>query len=214
MTDVKIIVAELAELFKKPFDNPFNVYLTNVIIGYRATILKQEYDKNGRYPIGSESSLVLPLTSVSPVECCCSEDLDCKVLRTKDKVPSAVRGNFKPDPFLYVGTSNGAVAFTYSQPHMIDNILTGGSKFLTNDVFYASYNNYIYTFNYDGGRLGVRDVFSNPLELLTLQNCDGNPCIDTVFIEEDMKRVIKQMVIEEFRSTGEAIEDQEVKINE
>lgn len=212
MTDLKILVAELAEIFKRPLDYPFSVMLTNSAIGYRATILKQEFDKNGRYPLGSEDNIILPLTRVSAIECCCSEDLDCKVSRTKDRVPSAVRGNFKPDPFLYVGESGGAKAFTYAQPHMIENILTG-SKFLKNDAFYSFYNSFIYTFNFEGSKLAVRDVFSNGQELLDAKDCDGKSCIDTIYIEDDMKRVIKKMIMEEFKPE-EKVDDEAVEINE
>lgn len=212
MTDINILVAELAEIFKRPLDYPFSLMLTNSAIGYRATILKQEYDKNGRYPLGSEDNIILPLIRVSAIECCCGEDLECQVSRTKNRVPSAVRGNFKPDPFLYVGTANGAQPFTYSQPHMIENILTG-SKFLRNDAFYSFYNSFIYTFNYEGGRLGVRDVFSNGQELLDAKDCDGKPCINTIYIEDDMKRIIKQMIMEEFKPNDKK-DNEEVAINE
>lgn len=212
MEDIKVLVAELAEVFKRPLDYPFSVMLTTSAIGYRATILKQEYDKNGRYPLGSEDSIILPLIRVSAVECCCGEDLECQVSRTKTRVPSAVRGNFKPDPFLYVGVSNGSKPFTYSQPHMIESILTG-SKFLRNDQFYSFYNGFLYTFNYEGNRVGVRDVFSNGLELLNARDCDGKPCIDTIYIEDDMKRIIKKMIMEEFKPDDKQ-DDEEVAINE
>lgn len=213
MTDINIFVAEIATLFDKQFDNPFNILLKNATIGYRATILKQEYDKNGRYPPGSEDSLVLPLKMVSPIECCCGEDMECRVNRTKDRVPSAIRGNFKPEPFLFVGTSNGSQAFTHTQPHIVQDILTH-TKFIRNDIYYAFYNDYLYTFNYEGSKLMVRDVFSNPLELMEVKNCDGKPCIDTIYIEDDMKRIIKQMLIEEFRGVNRLVEEQEAKINE
>jgi len=213
MADIQILVSELAMLFQKPFDIPFKTMLTNSAIGYRATILKQEYDKNGKYPLGSEDSLCLPLTRVNPIECCLSDGFECVVTRTKDKVPSPVRGNFKPDPFLYVGSSNMTSAFMYAQPSMVENILSG-TKFIKNEKLYSFFNDYIYVFNFEGGKLGVRDVFSNPLELLTLKSCSGQPCITSINIEDDMKRVIKQMIIEEQRSMGNIIEDQSIKINE
>lgn len=212
MTDLKILVAELAEIFKRPLDYPFSVMLTSSAIGYRATILKQEFDKNGRYPLGSEDNIILPLKRVSAIECCCADDLECQVNRTRDRVPSPVRGNFKPDPFLYVGESNGSKAFTYAQPHIIENILTG-SKFLKNDAFYSFYNGFLYTFNFEGGKLGIRDVFSNGQELIDAKDCNGKPCIDTIYIEDDMKKVIKQMIMEEFKS-DERADDEAVEINE
>lgn len=213
MTDINILVSEITLLFKKEFDNPFSVMVLNSCIGYRASLLKQEYDKNGRYPLGSEDSLVLPLIRVSPIECCCSENVDCVVARTSDKVPSPVRGNFKPEPFLYVGSTSQSTAFVYAQPNEVELIIKG-NRFTGNLPIYSFFNDYIYTFQFGDRRLGVRDVFSNPLELMKLKNCDGLPCITTINIEDDMKKTIKMMVIEEFRGAGQLEQQKEVDINE
>lgn len=117
------------------------------------------------------------------------------------------------DPFIFVGSSNLEKAFTYSQAHTIKNIIDG-SKFIKNEIYYDVINNYIYLFNFEGGKIAVRDVFSNPSELLELNDCDGKPCIDSIFIEDDMKRLIKQFILEEFRSVRQIPEQQELKINE
>jgi hypothetical protein len=213
MITLKTFAEEITTIFDKQFDFAFNETIKSSIIGYRATILKQEIDKNGRFPRGSEHSLCLPLVRVKPIECCISEDLDCYVARTKDKVPSSVRANFFSDPFLFVGTSNMEKSFTYSKASEVKYTIEA-SKFLKNNVYYDHFNDYIYTFNYEGGKLGVRDVFSNPLELLKLKNCDGKPCIEDVYIEDDMKRVIKQMILEEFRAIRNIPEEQQIRLNE
>lgn len=214
MTDINIISAELGVLLDKPFDNPFQYTLNSMLLGYRATILKQEFDKNGRYPSGTnQQTLVLPLINVSASECCCSDDCECTVRRTKDKVPMPIRGNFKPEPFLYVGNSNMGAAFTYARVNEIENILRY-SKFIRNEAYYDYYNEYIYVFNFPGNKLGVRDAFSNPSELLSLKSCSGQMCADTIMIEDDMKKVLKQMVLEEFGVVKKIIEDIDTRINE
>jgi hypothetical protein len=213
MITLQIFAEEIATIFNKQFDEGFNELLKSSIIGYRATILKQEFDKNGRFPRGSEEGLCLPLISVKPVECCVSEDLECEVRRTRDRVPSAVRTNLFADPFMFVGTSNMEKAFGYAKTDSIKYIIDS-SKFSQNNAYYDSFNGYIYVFNYEGGKLGVRDVFSNPLELLELQNCDGEPCLKEVYIDDDMKRMIKQMVLEEFRSIKNVPTEPQVRLNE
>ena len=213
MVTLKQFAEEITTLMDRQFDHAFNELIKSSIIGYRATILKQEIDKNGRFPRGSEHSLCLPLIRVKPIECCISEDLDCYVARTEDKVPSSVRANFFSDPFMFVGTSNMEKAFTYAKADTVKYTIES-SKFLQNSAFYDYFNDYIYTFNYEGGKLGVRDIFSNPLELLELKNCDGKPCINEVYIEDDMKRMIKQMILEEFRITRTVPEEQQIRLNE
>lgn len=213
MINIKQFAEEISTLLNKQFDEPFNALLESSIIGYRATILKQEFDKNGRFPRGSESAICLPLISVKPIECCISEELDCTVRRTKDKVPSAVRTNFFSDPFMFVGTANMEKAFTYGKSDTVKYTLES-SKFNKDGIYYDYFNDYIYVFNYEGGKLGVRDIFSNLLQLKELINCDGKSCLEDIYIEDDMKRAIKQMVLEEFRITRTVPEEQQVKINE
>lgn len=213
MTDVKILAEEISTLFNKQFDYPFNQMLISSIIGYRATILKQEFDKNGRFPRGSEDSLCLKLISVPATECCVSEDLECEVRRTEFQVPKPVRTNFFSDPYMFVGTANMEKAFTYSRAENV-KLLLEGTKFMKTGAYYDYFNEYIYVFNHEGGKVGVRDVFSNPLELLELRDCDGQPCKTDVGIDDDMKRVIKQMILEEFRVVRQVPEEQQIRINE
>jgi hypothetical protein len=213
MIEIKQFAEEISTLFNKQFDFAFNQLLQSSIIGYRATILKQEFDKNGRFPRGSEESLCLEITSVSATECCVSEDLECEVRRTKYKVPKPIRTNLFSDPFLFVGTSNMERAFTYQRAENVKLVLES-SKFLKDRVFYDYFNDYIYVFNYEGGKVGIRDVFSNPMELLELKDCDGNPCKTDVYIDDDMKRMIKQMVLEEFRVIRQVPDEQQIRLNE
>jgi hypothetical protein len=213
MTDVKILAEEISTLLNKQFDYAFNQMLISSIIGYRATILKQEFDKNGRFPRGSEDSLCLKLINVAATECCASEDLECEVRRTEFKVPKSIRTNFFSDPYMFVGTSNMEKAFTYSRSENV-KLLLEGTKFMKTGVYYDYFNEYIYVFNYEGGKLGVRDVFSNPLELLQLKDCDGNPCKTDVGIDDDMKRMVKQMILEEFRVVRQLPDEQQIRINE
>jgi len=213
MITLNTFAEEIATIFNKQFDFAFLELLKSSIIGYRATILKQEFDKNGRFPRGSEDSLCLPLVRVSPIECCVSEDIECEVVRTEDRVPSSIRTNIYSDPFMFVGTSNMEKAFTFSRVENVKSIIEG-TKFIKDATYYDYYNGYIYVFNYPGRKLAVRDVFSNPLELLELINCDGKPCKEEVYIDDDMKRLIKQFIIEEFRSVRQVPQQQEIKLNE
>ena len=213
MININQFAEEIATLFNRQFDIPFIEVLKSSIVGYKATILKQEFDKNGRFPRGSEYNLCLPLVRVKPTECCASEDLDCYIARTVNEVPSAVRTNTFTDPFLFVGTSNMEKAFSYARADSVKYIIDS-NKFSNDNMYYDYFNRYIYTFNYEGGKIGVRDVFSNPLELMLLKGCEGKPCIDAVYIEDDMKRLIKQFILEEYKSLKVVPEEQQIKINE
>ena len=213
MTEIKVFAEEIATIFNKQFDLPFLEVLKQSIIGYRATILKQEFDKNGRFPRGSEQKICLKLKKVKAVECCIDEVIECEVSRTIDRVPSGVRTNNMSTPFLFVGSANAEKAFTYAPSYTIKNILEG-NKFTKSDTYYDYVDGYIYIFNSATQRINVRDVFGNPLELLNLTNCEGKPCLEAVYIDDDMKRLIKQFILEEYRSVRQVPETQEIKLNE
>ncbi len=213
MITLKTFAEEITTLMNRQFDFAFNELMKSTIIGYRATILKQEIDKNGSFPRGSEDTICLPLIRVKPIECCASEDLDCYVARTASRVPSAIRANFLKEPFFFVGTSNMEKAFTYQRADVV-KFAIDAAKFTQNSVYYDYFNGYIYTFNYEGGRLGVRDMFSNPLELLELNNCDGKPCLSEIYIDDDMKRAIKQMVFDEYKVTKTIPDEQQIRLDE
>lgn len=213
MINIKVYAEEVSTLFNKQFDYAFNQLIISKAIGYRATILKQEFDKNGRFPRGSEDVLCLKLIRVKPIECCISEELECTVARTEFQVPSAIRTNFFGDPFLFVGSSNMEKAFTYGKADTVKDII-GGTRFNKNGVYYDYFNRYIYVFGSDAGKVGIRDHFSNPLELLELKNCDGKPCAEDIYLEDDMKRAITQMILEEFRVVREVPDDKQIRIND
>ena len=212
MTNLENFVTEIASYYGVETDFVWTSILKENILGYRATILKQEYDKNGKFPVGSEYSICLPLTTASPIECCLSSDVELEVRKTKNKVPSSVRGNFKPEPYNYVGTTNSEKELTYIKPEALQDILLG-TKFAKYLGYYTHYNDYLFTFGYEGGSINVRTVFSNPLQLLELQDCQGKNCLEEIHIEDDMKRTIKIMIMEEFARIRNKVETAEVEIN-
>jgi hypothetical protein len=210
---LETFIAEVATLFNKDFDYAFKKQIESSIIGFRATLLKQEYDKNGRFPTASIDAFCLPLQQAKAIDCCLTDEVDCFVQRTIDKVPAPVRTNRNAIPFLFIGTTNQERSFTFSNPENIANIQEG-TRFISKDYFYAYYNDYIYTFNYEGGSIGIRSVFANRTEVAKLKGCGGNPCIEVVRIEEDMKKTIRQMIIEDFRGIGIVPQDKEIRIDE
>ena len=214
MDTLTVLVEDIAFLLNKDFDWAFKEKVKFSCISYRATLAKQEFDKYGRWSTGLIDSICLNLIEVPQTECCINSDVECTVTRTKYNVPAPIRTNRFPDPFTFVGTSNNEVAFTFVQPEEVNNILCG-TKFMKKiGNLYAYFNNYIYIFNNEGRKLSIRGAFANPLDLLSLQDCDGNNCKDSIDINEDMKNTIKRMVLEEFGYTKVIPPNKEVQLDE
>ena len=186
--------------------------MQNSIIQYRATILKQQFDRDGRFPSGVESTVTLKIKGASPVECSIG-DIDCKVLRTIEQLPRPIRKNRTPIPFSFVGTMNQELAFTFVEPEEVRSFLEG-NKFINQSRLYAYINDYVYTFNHDGGNITIRDPFADPRQLNDLLDCDQKPCEPNLHLDMDMIRVIKQMIFEEIGQLKFIPEDKNIKINE
>jgi len=209
--DLDIIAAEIAGTNGKDFDYAFKEMVKSMAIGYRATLLKQEFDKLGKFPSSSEATFTVSTTEVPATECL-SEDVKCTVTRSKYKIPKPIRTNISSVPFRFVGTANQAVSFIFVKPEEVDLIICG-TRFIKNDVLYSYINGYIYTYNHDGGKITIRDPFADPRELSNISDCDGNTCDQFISIDQDMKKTIKMMIIEELRLFPKP-EDKQIKINE
>ena len=207
-----MLAYEVAGNVQKDWDVPFIRRIEEGVVAYRATILKQEYDRNGRFPSGNEDTVSLEIISVPPAECL-NEYIECEVRRTKYKVPKPIRKNRTPVPFNFVGTTNQELAFLFTRPEEVKSFLKG-TKFIKTKPLYAYYNDYVYVFNYEGSKITIRGVFSDPRQLLELMDCDKKPCKTDIFLDGDMKRTIKMMIYEELRLFNKLPEDQTIKLNE
>lgn len=210
--DINNIASEVAILMGKSFDIPFKRGLANSAVQVRATILKQQYDRDGRYPSGSEDAITIPMQKVPAAECL-SDEIDCEVHRTVDKVPRPIRKNRTSIPFTFVGNSTQEVSFIFLKPEEVYSFIHG-TRFINKDAVYMYYNDYIYTANHVGGKITIRDAFEDPRELLTLQGCDKKPCKISIDIDETMKTQIKTIMIETMNRFRPVQEEVPIRINE
>jgi hypothetical protein len=185
------LAQELAYDFNRALDQEFIARVKLALIGYRATIIKEQYNKTGIFASSLLESFCVKLVQVSESECCSTGDSKCKVWRSEYKLPDPVRTKDGTN-FVFVGNVNATEPYTFIQPEDYINIKKG-TRFAKNLKFYTHYNGYIYIFN--GGnnqKIRVRYIPDNPEELLDLKSCDGKPCIEEVSVPEDMKRLMKE----------------------
>ncbi len=193
--DIRLIAEEIAFDFNKVLDRPYIRRLELAILGYRSTIIRDDYNKTKKYSSSLEDSFCLSMIQVKETECCHQGEDGCLVWRTENKVPAPIRVKDNSS-FSFVGNTNSTKAYDFINPEDWP-IIKKGTRFAKHGRFYAYYNSYIYTFNVDNKKISVRGVFDNPEELLTLKDCDNQPCIKDIRIPQDMKRLIKLFVKEE-----------------
>jgi hypothetical protein len=165
---------ELAQSYcdsvNKPFDVQFLERIKFAIKGYRAALIRQDFERNGMAK-DMLQSFVTKLVTVDEADNCII-NVGCTILRTEDKVPKPVqlKGG---DLFNYVGSVN-----IKNQPFVLTDTnelqYTKHKKYTKNSTRYIYRNGYIYI--YTTGKfkyITIEGVFENPEEAMNLcaNNC-------------------------------------------
>jgi hypothetical protein len=162
-------------------------YMMDLVNQQRTLWLRNEYNKNKRSidPNIIQDLGCVPLEVVDSVDCCEGIPLECKVLRTKCKIPNTVE-LYSKKAITRVGT----IDLTQKAFNFIDykRVPYSGTGRYGKDTIYAFLHNeylYIYSKNLDVLLLEfitIRGIFEDPL--LAAKRClcnntgDENACID------------------------------------
>ena len=209
VTYSEILAAEV----QKPFDFVIQNIATELIIANRATLIRQQYEKNAVFPINAYVQTCIPVSLVNSVDCC-SIDLGCKIL-SSPVLPAPIDVKDKL-LFSYVGGLSWRNNFTYIKPDEIKHIKE--RKFSSHKIFYTWLNNRLSFYSIHSEmlkgieKIGIRYVPYNPLLLADLQ-CEGKPCYDIkdeTFIEGHWEDTLTKMILPKLKLIlGEQIEVKE-----
>lgn len=190
ITKNKLVFDTLDFLYRNHISDDIDIderqimYLWNI---QRALWISNEYNKPGR-TIDSDIEQDLgcvELVLASPYECC-DIDLDdqCKVLRTKEKIPKPLNLNIglaitRVAPVNKILTNKNV--FSFVPYNTIDvqtsNKYTGRSTYsfyLNGYVYIITSQNWVKLLKY----INIRGVFEDPEEVKNFNNCDGSSCYD------------------------------------
>lgn len=145
------------------------------IVGYVRSMLIKEYIQKSR---SITSAMVQSLPCVELVIAdqaeCCDIKTNCKILRTKERLPQILEFNGKL-LFKFIGTLSGE-EFTYTSESQI--VWLQYRKY--NKGRYAYFRNgYLYIVSeLDLQYIRVDAVFEDPTELASYTDCNSNKCFD------------------------------------
>lgn len=181
------IVSLLAERSGRTFDIPFQEELKMMVDYWRATVMKQALERNPKDRQHFQQSLVMELIKVPLVEC--PIEYGC-VLRTKEKVPSPLRGGSVL--FDYIGRATWDKS--YSTTNEAFEVFTSTSPYTGKNVRYAYRDNYLYVYNDKKLKyVGVKGVFENPRDLGQFQ-CGESSCYTDDLLYPLSEDMIQQVV--------------------
>jgi hypothetical protein len=176
---------------------PTRLQVKYIVKYIRATLLRRDLDKDNLNPntffwqyLGCQE-----LELVDEAECCGIE-LGCKILRTKDKLPTPIRG--KMGDFLKIYTIDRKTQIPIKRPEEIDSYISG-NQFTGKTIVATIVNGRAYFYNTKTlAAVTPAGLFEDPTVAANYVNCDGVACYsddDEFPIPADMIQQLIQMIL-------------------
>lgn len=188
---IQSLAEEIVFDYNKSFDKETIRRIELAIIGYRASIIREEYARTGRFSNNLIHTLTLKVITVPENECCTKIE-GCEVQRTEVKVPKPVRAK-DGTSFLYVGDTDGGTPYTFAQISEIP-FLDKGNRFAKKRPYYTYENGYIYLHKVNTGKVRISFIPENLEDLEEIVDCHGNTCNTDLTIPADMAKQIKALI--------------------
>ncbi len=207
---LKYLVDSIADTLGKPNDYVFKEKLKGIILGSRATLIRQEYTKTGEFP----NYAIFEMQNVeieSTKEDICGFTLKCPVYRTKLEIPKPIYiKNQHPFKAVYALDRHGNIG--YIEPEEIE--LFSHLKFSGSMPRYTYINNRVYLFNSSAEAINILNPADNIIALKEF-SCKGESCFDeesTLVIEGHLRTGLIEFVYKELGVRNP--ETQEIRVND
>lgn len=185
-------------------------FYTDLINGQRSLWIRNEYDKNrsiDSYILQNINCAELEL--VNPIDCCIEVPNDCKILRTKKKIPNTIEF-FYTKGIVTIGSADimkpRIILIDYSRVPYIGHGRTTGKTvyaFLYDQYIYLASKDLSYTFM---KYITIRGIFEDPTSLADFTNCTtGQSCWsphDPYPLNQWMWEYMKPYIIQQLMQKG------------
>lgn len=138
MASLNELAVLIAEPLGRALDVPFREQLKERIKNWRGKLLRDTLNKNPKDRVFFTQTITIPMEKVSAVDC--GIPLDCKLMRSKFKVPTPIRAN--GILFDFVGSVDHGNAFKLVKRHELPFFLVQKYAPLVSTV-YSYENEYI-----------------------------------------------------------------------
>ncbi len=202
---------QIADTIIDRLNQPFNTMLRErkkfEVKYWRAEFIRQSVEKNGL-----SYEFIQPfetdLTKVDKADTCIA-NINCPVLRTKNKIPKPVR--LKDDvPFKYVGELGGNNSYSYTELEELPFTLS--NKYTAKSIRYNYTNGYIYVFNNTKLKfISIQGIFTNPELINSCSNLCYNDDMEFPIADDMLRSIIEGIVNEELKAP---VKDREVKVEQ
>jgi len=202
MTTIEDTISRVRNVVKGVKEDAFltDRFLYSLILKYAKLLIRRQ-DNESKIMRFQSLFEVLPcveLIEVDKIEACCSGiKSDCKIMRTKDRLPTLLEGSWGP-LFRTVSSIDGSIEMFPTYPSTY-SALTQSSNFKYNkNIYYWYLNGYIYVPNAIWEAIKIEGLWDESIAMYT---CDGNVCAprqsEQVHVPEYLFAEIEQMALKD-----------------
>lgn len=202
MIKIKDSVSRVRNLVKGVKEDAFltDRLLYSLIIKYAKLLIRRQDNENKimRFQSLFEVLPCVELIEVDKIEACCTGiRSNCKIMRTKDKLPTVLEGAYGP-LFRTISSIDGSIEVFRTYPTTYA-AMTQSTNFKYNkNKYYWYLNGYLYFPNIEWEAVRVEGLWDESIAMYT---CDGDPCQsrqeDAIRVPEYLFAEIEQMVLKD-----------------
>lgn len=175
-------------------------FLYSIVLKYAKLFIRRQDNENKimRFQSLFEPLPCVDLIEVDKVEACCLDvKTNCKIMRTKDRLPTTLEGSYGP-LFRTVSSIDGSQECFKTYPGIYTDMTKTSTFKYNKNKYYWYLDGYLYFPNITWEAVRVEGLWS---ESVSMYKCDGDPCAprqdDATHIPEYLFAEIEQNVIKD-----------------
>lgn len=202
MTTIADTISRVRNIVKGVKEDAFltDRLLYSLILKYGKLLIRRQ-DNESKIMRFQSLFEVLPcveLIEVDKIEACCpGVKSDCKIMRTKDKLPTLLEGSWGP-LFRTVSSIDGSIEMFPTYPSTYAALSSSTNFKYNKNVYYWYLNGYLYCPNVIWEAIKIEGLWDESIAMYT---CDGDVCAprqdEQVHIPEYLFAEIEQMVLKD-----------------
>jgi len=202
MTTIADTISRVRNIVKGVKEDAFltDRLLYSLVLKYGKLLIRRQ-DNESKIMRFQSLFEVLPcveLIEVDKIEACCpGVTSDCKIMRTKDKLPTLLEGSWGP-LFRTVSSIDGSIEMFPTYPSTYAGLSSSTNFKYNKNAYYWYLNGYIYCPNVIWEAIKVEGLWDESIAMYT---CDGDICAprqdEQVHIPDHLFAEIEQMVVKD-----------------
>lgn len=206
MTTIGDTISRIRNLVKGVKEDAFltDRLIYSLVLKHAKMLIRRQDNENKimRFQSLFEKLPCVELIEVDKIEACCSGiKSNCKIMRTKEKLPTVLEGAYGP-LFRTISSIDGSIPVYKTYPSTFTNMANTTTFKYNKNKYYWYLGGYLYFPNIDWDAVSVEGLWSDSIQLYI---CDGNVCQprqdEDTHIPEYLFAEIEQYVVKDLLTT-------------